>query len=83
MNYTIVLLIPLIPLAVFLLLGLFNQKIKPAVSGLIGVFGLVLTTLFSLYTAFPILFCHWKRFWGISKSGREIYLDELYRHPPH
>lgn len=56
MNYTIVLLIPLIPLAVFLLLGLFNQKIKPAVSGLIGVFGLVITTLFSFYTAFQYFF---------------------------
>ncbi len=56
MNYTIILLIPLIPLAVFLLLGLFNQKIKPAVSGLIGVFGLVLTTLFSFYTAYQYFF---------------------------
>ncbi len=56
MNYTYVLLIPLIPLAVFLLLGLFNQKIKPAISGLIGVFGLTLSTLFSFYTAFQYFF---------------------------
>jgi NADH-quinone oxidoreductase subunit L len=56
MNYTYVLLIPLIPLAVFLLLGLFNQKIKPALSGLIGVLGLTLSTLFSFYTAFQYFF---------------------------
>lgn len=56
MNYTYILLIPLIPLVVFLLLGLFNQKIKPAVSGLIGVFGLLVTTVFSLTTAFQYFF---------------------------
>jgi NADH-quinone oxidoreductase subunit L len=56
MNYTYILLILLIPLAVFLLLGLFNKKIKPAVSGYIGVFGLLITTVFSFYTAFQYFF---------------------------
>lgn len=52
MNFSYTILIPLIPLAVFLLLGIFNQKIKPAVSGHIGVFGLLASTVLSFYTAF-------------------------------
>ncbi len=52
MNYTLIFLIPLIPLAVFLLLGLFHRKIGPAVSGLIGVGGLLASTLLSFYTAY-------------------------------
>jgi NADH-quinone oxidoreductase subunit L len=39
-------------LAVFLLLGIFNQKIKPSVSGYIGVIGLLASTVLSLNTAF-------------------------------
>jgi NADH-quinone oxidoreductase subunit L len=54
LNYTI--LIPLIPLAVFLLLGIFNQKIKPAVSGYIGVFGLLTSTALSYFTAYQYFF---------------------------
>ena len=56
MNYTYILLILLIPLAVFLLLGLFNKKIKPAISGYIGVLGLLITTIISFYTAFQYFF---------------------------
>jgi len=52
MNFTNIILIPLIPLAVFLLLGIFNQKIKPSVSGYIGVAGLLTSTLLSLNTAY-------------------------------
>ncbi len=52
MMYPYVLLIPLIPLAVFLLLGLFNQKIKPEVSGYIGVGGLLISTILAAITAF-------------------------------
>lgn len=58
LNYTI--LIPLIPLAVFLLLGIFNQKIKPAVSGYVGVFGLLASTVLSFYTAFQYFMVHGK-----------------------
>jgi len=36
MDLSYTLFIPLIPLVVFLLLGIFNQKIKPSVSGYIG-----------------------------------------------
>lgn len=56
MNLIYTLFIPLIPLAVFLLLGIFNQKIKPAVSGYIGVFGLSVSTVLSLYTAYQYFF---------------------------
>ena len=43
-------------MAVFLLLGIFNKKIKPAVSGYIGVFGLLASTLLSFYTAYQYFF---------------------------
>ena len=52
MNFNTIILIPLIPLAVFLLLGIFNQKIKPSVSGYIGVAGLLASTLLSFNTAY-------------------------------
>ncbi len=52
MNFSTIILIPLIPLAVFLLLGIFNQKIKPSVSGYIGVAGLLVSTLLSINTAY-------------------------------
>ena len=57
-SYTI--LIPLIPLAVFLLLGIFNKKIKPAVSGYIGVSGLLASAALSFYTAYQYFFVHGK-----------------------
>lgn len=60
MNYTNVILIPLIPLAVFLLLGIFNQKIKPAVSGYIGVAGLAVSGILSLMTAYDYFFVYGK-----------------------
>ena len=56
MNFTYVILIPLIPLAAFLLLGIFNQKIKPAVSGYIGVAGLSASAALSFYTAYQYFF---------------------------
>ncbi|MBN4070620.1 NADH-quinone oxidoreductase subunit L [Olleya sp. AH-315-F22] len=56
MNFSYTILVPLIPLAVFLLLGIFNQKIKPAVSGYIGVFGLLASAILSLYIAYQYFF---------------------------
>jgi NADH-quinone oxidoreductase subunit L len=56
MDFTYVILIPLIPLAAFLLLGIFNQKIKPAVSGYIGVAGLSTSAALSFYTAYQYFF---------------------------
>ncbi len=52
MNFINIILIPLIPLAVFLLLGIFNQKIKPSISGYIGVAALLASTLLSFNTAY-------------------------------
>jgi len=60
MDITYTILIPLIPLAVFLLLGIFSQKIKPAVSGVIGVTGLSTSLILSFYTAYQYFFVHGK-----------------------
>ena len=56
MNLINLLLIPAIPLAVFLVLGIFSHKIKPAASGVIGVAGLATSTLLSYYTAWQYFF---------------------------
>jgi len=60
MNFSYIILIPLVPLAVFLLLGIFNQKIKPSVSGYIGVAGLLVSTLLSFNTAYQYFFVNGK-----------------------
>ncbi|MEW7288999.1 NADH-quinone oxidoreductase subunit L [Aquimarina sp. 2304DJ70-9] len=60
MNLTYTILIPLIPLVIFLLLGIFNQKIKPSVSGYIGVLGLLISTVLSFYTAYQYFFVNGK-----------------------
>jgi NADH-quinone oxidoreductase subunit L len=52
MNFSYTILIPLIPLVVFLLLGFFYNRIKPAVSGWIGVAGLTASAVLSYYTAY-------------------------------
>ena len=56
MDISSILFIPLIPLAVFLLLGLFNTQIKPAVSGYIGVLGLSISAVLSYYAAYQYFF---------------------------
>ncbi len=56
MNISYIYLIPIIPLVVFLLLGIFNQKIKPSVSGYIGVIGLLSSTVLSLYAVYQYFF---------------------------
>jgi len=60
MNLSYIPLILLIPFIVFLCLGIFNQKIKPAISGYIGVAGLSVSTLLSFYTAYQYFFEHGK-----------------------
>ncbi|MFD0976743.1 NADH-quinone oxidoreductase subunit L [Salinimicrobium gaetbulicola] len=60
MNLTNLLLIPAIPLTVFLVLGIFSHKIKPAVSGLVGVAGLAASTLLSYHTAWQYFFVQGK-----------------------
>jgi NADH-quinone oxidoreductase subunit L len=56
MDTSFIILIPFIPLAVFLLLGLFNKKIKPGISGYIGVFGLLASAVLSFYAAYQYFF---------------------------
>ena len=56
MNLNHIILIPLIPLAVFLILGLFYNKIRPAVSGYVGVLGLLISTSLAFYSAYNYFF---------------------------
>lgn len=56
MDFSYTILIPLIPLAVFLLLGINYKKIKPSVSGWIGSLGLFITLVLSYYTAYQYFF---------------------------
>lgn len=49
--YSYTLLIPLIPLFVFLFIGLTGHKYKPSISGLIGTAGLLVVTVLSYMTA--------------------------------
>lgn len=55
-NYSYTLLIPLIPLAMFLLTGLAGHKFKPVFSGLAGTLGLSLSAFLSYYTAIRYFF---------------------------
>src|SRR5260221_11284078 len=56
-NATIIALIPLLPLAGFLLLGLFGKKyFNPAKGGIIGTLLLLIATVLALYTAFGYFF---------------------------
>lgn len=60
MDISYIVYIPLIPLAVFLLLGIFNQRIKPSVSGYVGVVGLLISSVLSLYAAYQYFFIQGK-----------------------
>lgn len=52
MDFSYTILIPLIPLALFLVLGIFSKKIPPSISGWLGSLGLGVSFLISLYTAY-------------------------------
>ncbi|MCF6213193.1 MAG: NADH-quinone oxidoreductase subunit L [Flavobacteriaceae bacterium] len=56
MNFSYTLFIPLIPLFVFLFLGILHTKLKPKLAGTIGVLGLSTSTLLSYYTAYKYFF---------------------------
>jgi len=56
MDFTYTIYIPLIPLVVFLVLGIFYDKIKPQISGWIGSLGLFTSFLLSCYTAYQYYF---------------------------
>lgn len=54
-NYSIAL-IPLLPLATFVVLGLFGRKYLSAFSGIIGTISLFISTIISLVTAYQYFF---------------------------
>jgi NADH-quinone oxidoreductase subunit L len=56
MDFTYTIFIPLIPLVVFLVLGIFYDKIKPEISCWIGSLGLMTAFILSCYTAFQYYF---------------------------
>jgi NADH-quinone oxidoreductase subunit L len=60
MNLTYTVLIPLIPLFMFLLLGFNYKRLKEPVSGYIGTLGMLVTALISFYTAFQYFFNYGK-----------------------
>ncbi len=55
-NFSYTILIPLLPLFMFLLLGLAGHKLKPKLSGLLGTFGLGIITVLSYFTAYKYFF---------------------------
>ncbi len=55
-NFSYVILIPLIPLTVFLVTGLLGMKWKPLVSGVIGTVGLGISFFLSLFAAYQYFF---------------------------
>ncbi len=55
-EYAYTILIPLIPLIVFLITGLLGMKWKPLVSGIIGTTGLGISFALSLLTAISLFF---------------------------
>ena len=59
-NVTSIALIPLLPLAGFLLLGLFGRKYLKNSSGLIGTVLLLASTILALYTAYEYFFVYGK-----------------------
>jgi len=56
MNFSYTIFIPLIPLFLFVFLGILSNYLKPKLVGAIGVLGLSTTTLLSLYTAYKYFF---------------------------
>ena len=56
MDISYIVFIPLIPLAVFLVLGIGYQKIQPSVSGWIGVAGLATSAALSYFAAYQYFF---------------------------
>ena len=59
-NYNYIALIPLLPLAGFVLLGLFGRKYLKKASGIIGTILLLASTILALYTAYNYFFINGK-----------------------
>ncbi len=64
-NATLIALIPLLPLAGFLLLGLFGKKIFKNSSGIIGTAILLASTILAMYTAYEYFFVYGKDISGV------------------
>jgi NADH-quinone oxidoreductase subunit L len=58
MDYSYTLLILLLPVLMFLLIGLAGNKMKPGLSGLLGTSGLFIITLLSYFTAYNYFGLH-------------------------
>ncbi len=56
MDFSYTVWIPLLPLILFLILGLTSGSIKPKLSGYIGTFGMGVTTFLSYFTAWQYFF---------------------------
>jgi NADH-quinone oxidoreductase subunit L len=56
MDFTYTLLIPLLPLVLFVFIGLTGHRMKPAISGLIGTTGMFISAFLSYYTAYQYFF---------------------------
>jgi NADH-quinone oxidoreductase subunit L len=56
MDYSFTLLILVVPLFVFVLLGLFSRHLTPVVGGIIGTIGLLIITILSFVTAYFYFF---------------------------
>ena len=56
MDFTYTILIPLLPLFLFIFIGLTGHKMKPAISGLIGTTGMFISAILSYYTAYQYFF---------------------------
>jgi NADH-quinone oxidoreductase subunit L len=59
-NATYIALIPLLPLAAFILLGIFGRKHFKNSAGIIGTFLLLVSTALALYTAYGYFFDYGK-----------------------
>jgi NADH-quinone oxidoreductase subunit L len=59
-HYSYIAFIPLLPLACFLILGLFGRKYFKTFSGTIGTFSIFISTILSLYTAYQYFFIEGK-----------------------
>jgi len=70
MNYSYTLLILLLPLLLFLFIGLAGNKMKPQLTGVLGTTGLFVITLLSYFTAFNYF---------ASKTGEAYKAIEAYQ----
>ena len=73
MEYTIFIL--LLPLAMFLLLGLLDTKLKPRVAGILGTLGMTVCTALAYYTAY--LFFTQSRVDGVYPSHTPVNYEWL------